>query len=560
MYLSKISFYTILLFVTFFAVPNTNAAERPKLVVFIAIDQLRADYLTRFREFLLPPVQKNGLPGGFRYFTDKGAFYPTAETGHGTNVTAPGHATLSTGALPYTHGIVANRWFDSETNQVVYGLEDHNSKVLTQTDAPKEKGRSPKNLLSTTISDEIKTAFGGKSIVGTVAIKDRAAILMGGHRADYALWFDDKIRGLTTSSYYSKEMKLPQWVEQWNKTNWIDKNVPLAWERMLPRGAYAFSTQAPTKNVYQNYKGLGQEFPHQIEKGGVAFQGTPWGSAYVLEAALEMASKTGMGKDEITDFLGVGISSFDIAGHAFGANSEQMQDFFIRQDRLLASFLKKLQHTVPGGLASITFVLTADHGVTEIPSIAQSVGMPFKAMAPEDFYAKAESFLEKEFGLNRKNKPVAYISENNLYLNTKELVVNKLDPEVVAQKLARWLATQPCFGMAYTKWELLAGKHANLHFSKRVATSTNEVRSGDVVYSTTGICPQYEHYGVQGAEHGHSYTHDASVPIMIVGKSFKPGRYFQKATLADIAPTIAASVGVSPTTGSEGRVLAEIIR
>lgn len=550
----RISFLVVLALA---AAPSLFATQRPKLVVFIAIDQLRSDYLPRFKEHLLPATQKDGSPGGFRYFMEKGAYFPAAETGHGTNVTAPGHATMSTGALPYTHGIVSNKWYDAESKHPVYALEDRESPVLTQPNAAKEKGRSPKNLLSTTLSDEIKTAFGGKPIVVTVALKDRAAILLGGHRADLALWFDDSTKGLTTSLYYAKTF--PEWLNKWNETRWPERKVPLAWNRILPEDSYAFSTASDGK-PYQNYRKLGTVFPHPIDKSSSAFIGTPWGSAYVLDSALEAVKQMGMGKDKITDFLGVGLSSFDIAGHAYGVNSEQMQDFFIRQDRLLANFLGTLKKNLPDGLSEVLFVLTADHGVTEIPSIAQSARMPFDSVVPEKLTDAIHGFFEKEFGLNAKLSPIASVSENNLYLNKSLFKEKKIDLEAASKRLARWLATQPCIALAYTKWELLTGAFPALHFAKRLATSTHASRSGDVVYSPTGMCPQYEHYGSDGAEHGHVFTHDASLPIMLVGKSFKPGTYYRKATLADIAPTVAAAIGVIPPTGAEGELLSEAIR
>ncbi|MBI3543069.1 MAG: alkaline phosphatase family protein, partial [Deltaproteobacteria bacterium] len=285
------------------------AAPRPKLVVLIAIDQFRGDYLARFESQYLAPTLPGGKPGGFRYLMEKGAVFPNAQTGHVPNTTAVGHATMLTGALPYLHGIVANYWFDQGLHEKFYAAYDADAQIVGGKGGD-HTGRSPRSLLVTTLGDEMKNAWGGKPRVVSIALKDRAAILMGGHRADLALWFDEAAASWATSTYYAKDKKLPEWVAAWNKTDYVATKSPKKWETLLPDSQYWASTPMPPE-VLGDGRGLGPKFPHPIDGKLAPFLVSPWANAFTFDTALKAVAALKLGAGPTPDLLAVSLSAFD---------------------------------------------------------------------------------------------------------------------------------------------------------------------------------------------------------------------------------------------------------
>lgn len=152
-----------------FAAPPTGIPARPKLVVALVIDQFRADYLLRFSDRFLPAKGKGDEVGGFRYLMTQGAYFPMAEYSLLQSMTCPGHATILTGSLPYQNGIPANAWNNSENGSYVYCAEDSKHQTVGAAKFD-HAGTSPRNLIGTTVGDELKNA-GFPSRVVTIALK-----------------------------------------------------------------------------------------------------------------------------------------------------------------------------------------------------------------------------------------------------------------------------------------------------------------------------------------------------------------------------------------------------
>ncbi|MGH9670590.1 MAG: alkaline phosphatase family protein, partial [Terriglobales bacterium] len=206
-----------------FALPSFASAYdgRPRLIVIIIVDQFRGDSLERFR-------YRFG-PDGFNLFLEHGAVFNDCRYDYANTHTAPGHATLLTGAYPDGHGIGGNQWWDPERKKLVTSVEDERTQLLGLPGGATKTGASPRKLLASTLGDTLKLATGGKSRVFGIALKDRSAILPAGFSADGAYWIDRQSGLFVTSTYYVKE--LPVWVKQfieskradtyWNR-EWLD--------------------------------------------------------------------------------------------------------------------------------------------------------------------------------------------------------------------------------------------------------------------------------------------------------------------------------------------------
>ena len=557
----RLSHLFIVLWIT---LSSAFAAQKPRLVIVIAVDQLRSDYLTRFEGQFLPAAQKGGKPGGFRYLMDKGAYFTNAQTAHAYNVTGVGHATILTGALPYLHGIVANRWYDFDLKKNHYCVYDPKTELVGALKPEKDAGRSPRTLLTTTVGDELKNALGGKPIVASVAVKDRAAILMGGHRADLAVWFSEPIkyhgagseRGeWVTSTYYAPDKQLPMWLTRWNTYDYRMMRAPKLWKKLLPESAYWMSTEAPQEAMGDG-RGLGRAFPHPIENAG-ALMTSPWGNDYVLDTAVELIKNMKLGADEVPDLLTVGLSSFDALGHNYGPMSAEMQDATIRLDRSLAGFFAQLSKLVPGGLSNVLLVLTADHGVQASPVLAQKLNLPGEPYWDDDMGKSLNDELKKK--LDVENLIVKF-TEGQMWLDREAVKKSGKSASELARQIAAHLREKPMIAAAYAREDLLTGHVPPTLVARKMASSVHPTRSGDVVYVARPGYVALEPGSPAGTGHESGTVQDAAIPIVFAGAGIHPGRHADDASMLDIAPTLAQLLGIVAPSGSEGHPLVKALR
>lgn len=535
------------------------ARQKPRLVVVIAVDQLRSDYLTRFEHLFLPAKQGGGSVGGFRYLMSNGAYFQTALMPHALNVTGLGHAVMLTGSYPYLHGITSHRWFEYAEKKKTYCVLDKNVTPVGSVNAPKaDDGRSPKNLLVSTVGDEMKNAWGGRSLVAGVSLKDRSAILMAGHRADLAIWFDEASRGFVTSTYYAKGGKLPTWLERWNKTDYIAKKVPETWTKLLPEKEYWLSTPMPPETVAWS-KEVTKSFPHPIKNDAKAFVLSPWGNDLVFDTSLELARSMKFGADEVPDLLALSLSSFDAIGHNFGFMSEEMQDSIVRVDRALANFLNALARQVPGGLKNVAIILTGDHGITVNHSMAERLRLPGGAYWAGPITEQANAYLREKFSLSSGDNVIVHFEETNIAFDHDLLKRKNKDVAEVARALASWLRPLPFIAAAYAKADLLEGRVPPTPYAKRLAISTHPTRSADVVFAAR---PGFAHLPDKtniGVDHETPSVQESSVPLIFAGPWFKSGRFADEPSMADLAPTLSKVLGLVAPSGSQGQVISKII-
>lgn len=518
---------------------------RPKLVVVIVIDQLRNDYLQRFR----PYFGKAGL----NLFLQRGARFTGARYEHGVTSTCPGHAVILTGSHGNVNGVVANSWYDAAAGREVYCAADS---LVRLTGVPGE-GRSPRNLIGSTVGDELRLATGGRSRVVTVAGKDRSAIMLGGHLADAAYWTEDTV--FVSSTYYMKE--LPDWVRRFNASGAVSSYAGKSWERLLPGIAYALI--GPDDVVgEEDVVGMGRTFPHTIpnppssERFVTGFQFSPFHNEVIAEFAMRAIAEESLGADANPDLLAIGFSAVDRVGHAFGPNSQEVMDMIIRTDRLLERLFSFLAKRV--GLENTLIVLTADHGVAPLPEVMRRLkpGATAGRIHPAAIASAAKAALEARFGAAPSPGWILHHSPPMLYLNLRLFQARGISVEEGERVVKAAVEGVPGVQQALTATELR--QQRNQAIQSAAALSFYPARSGNVYYELRPYQLLSEEQ--TGADHGSPWAYDTRVPLLWFGSGVSPGRYSAAVSIADIAPSLAFLLGIIEPAASTGRVLREMLR
>ncbi|HEY7612047.1 MAG TPA: alkaline phosphatase family protein [Gemmatimonadales bacterium] len=518
--------------------PARAAAVRPRLVVAIAVDQLRADYMDRFRPFF--------GPGGFNLFLQRGASFASARYEHATTVTCAGHAVMLTGSYGTVNGIIANDWYDARSGKEVYCAADSAVRLV----GVNLEGRSPRRLKNATVGDLLKINTGGRSKVVTVSAKDRSAIMMGGHLADAAYWMEDTL--FVTSTYYRRE--LPPWARQFNAGKKVSSYFGKQWERLLPAAAY--DMVGPDDVAAEaDEAGEGRTFPHPIA-GADAFDLSPFSNAVLADFAMRAIAEEGLGRDTVPDLLAISFSANDRVGHTYGPDSHEVMDVTVRLDRTLATLFAFLDRTV--GLSHVVIVLTADHGVAPLPEVFANLhpGASSRRFNPATVDTVVEAALRARYGPAPAPGWIIHHDQPQLYLNPAALRTRRVavaDAEEVAQAA---IMSIPGVHEALTSADLATGRARGLRTPE--VLSFYPGRSGNIYY-------QMEPYILvddepTGTGHGTPWAYDQQVPLLFYGSRIVPGVRRTPAAVADIAPTLAALLGLVAPGGAQGRVLHEVIR
>lgn len=539
------------------ALKRVEKSKRPRLIVLLVIDQFRADYLTRFEGRFLPAKGPKGQVGGFRYLMDRGALIPMGQFEHLQNMTAPGHAALLSGSYPYAGGIPINQWFDRNSGERVYCVEDSAAKMVgTNPKKPDHLGTSPKNFNGSTVGDELKNA-GYASKVVAIALKDRAAILMGGHRADQVLWFDAERFGWVSSRFYIPQGELPGWVQTLNGAIDAEKDRRYTWSPSSKKASGLSSENTlPVFPPKFEESGFGKGFPHTYQIGSSMALATPWGIETTVKAAEAAVKEWGLGRDATPDLLAVSFSSHDYLGHTFGPNSLEMEEMTLAHDRLFARFFNTLNRTVPGGLNEVAFVLTADHGIPPNPEWLSDHRVPAGRIDDGKLMETVNAGLVKRLGDPAEGNYLQSVVELNFYLNPKALKGKSFGEERVQQEAKALLLEQAPLLTVVTGSEIAQGIVPPGLVGDQVRKTYHPGRSGDVV----AIVLPFRISGDYGNSHQTGYSYDRTVPLLFAGAPFRAGRYAGEARTVDIAPTLSFVLGILPPSLSEGRILTEILK
>jgi predicted AlkP superfamily pyrophosphatase or phosphodiesterase len=499
---------------------EAQARTQPRLGVVLVVDQFRSDYLMRFREEFRP--LHAGL-AGYRMLLERGAYFPLADHGLLQNMTGPGHAVVLSGSYPYRNQISTNIWYDRETRKNKYCVADDDFPLIgSQGVVSARVGVSPRTFNADTVGDELKNVDRTSRVV-SVALKDRAAVLLGGKRADHALWFDDRNCEWVTSSFYAKQLPAP--VLKRNLKLKREKDRRVSW--------------GPFRDVAWCSK-EGLQTPHAMEE--------------TLDLAGDMVDALSLGKGKDTDLLLVSLSSHDYYGHHHGPNDPFMKQMVLDEDRLLEDFFRRLSRQVPGGLGEVFVVLTGDHGVP--PSALPSERIPSENIPEERMPRLVEEEMVRAFGKPKGGKWIEAAVEFQIYLNPESMRAAQIKPQDALKALRDRLLREPYIDQVWARDEILYERKVPAGEYGWVADHTLSRNSGDLIV----VLKPFFYSDSYRITHMTQYSYDRFVPLVFFGKSFRPGVYRQIVHMVDIAPTLSSILGVLPPAQSEGRVLTEILR
>ena len=548
-----------------FATPAlAEQQEPPRLVLQITVDALRGDLPTRYADVL--------GKGGFRYLMDEGVHYTNAHYQHANTETIVGHASLATGSVPAAHGMVGNVWFDREQGRLVYNIEDARYQLLTAggdvdssteidptQKAAKVDGRSPAAILSSTFSDELAVHFGGKSKIFGVSVKDRGAVSLAGH-AGKAFWFSKATGEFVTSDYYYP--RYPDWVNVWNARKPAMAYAGKSWELMHPPSSYLFG-DADDRDYEIDFPGFGRTFPHAYGEAGDKYLTTrltlsPAGDELTLDFAKALLANEKLGEDEVPDYLAVSFSSTDYVGHMFGASSLESEDNIARLDRTLAELLAYVDKKV--GLENTLIVLSADHGQPEVPGHLAERGIANAHYFDVDGLDKTPAItaLKKQFGIGEEL--IKEFFPPYLYLD-RELIREKgLDQATVEQAIAEELMKFDGVAAAVSSTALRTASLPDTLLMRSILRNFHPKRSGDIylVFEPNVFINDLEGL-IVASIHGSPWRYDTFVPVIFAGAGVGAATISRPVTPYDIAPTLAAFLGVKPPSAAIGNPLTEVL-
>ena len=520
-------------------VAENSIPNQPKLVIGLVVDQMRYDFLYRYYD--------KYSTGGFKRLMNEGFNCRNNHYDYAPTVTAAGHAAIFTGSVPAINGIIGNEWFNQKTGKSVYCVED--SSVTTVGSATKAGLMSPKNLLVSTITDQLKIANNFQSKTIGIALKDRGAILPAGHTANAAYWFDSKDGSWITSSFYMKD--LPQWVKDFNAAKIPQKYMAEGWKTLLPIEQY---TESTADNVPFESKLSGEKtptFPHELAaQAGInlleVIRTTPFGNSITKDLALAAIQNENLGKSPKTDFLTVSFSSTDYVGHSFGPNSVESEDTYLRLDKDIAEILTTLDNTL--GKDNYLVFLSADHGVADIPGFWQANHLPADVFDMGVASKQVKEALKMAFG---EGEFIRAEDNNQVYLNASILQEKKLTYAQVHAVVRETLLKREDVADVIDLHNL-AGTTVPDYQLPYIKNGLNPRRSGDIMII---LNPSWFAGRKTGTTHGSLYRYDTHVPLLFYGWKVKNGETNLRTNISDIAPTVADFLNILEPNGSIGNII-----
>ncbi len=546
------------------AMGDLQARETPRLVVQITVDALRGDLPARH-------LQQMGK-GGFRYLMRKGVHYENAHYTHANTETIVGHTSLATGTVPAAHGMVGNLWFDRALGRTVYNIEDPAYVLLTPgatvdaateidptQKAAKVEGRSPRAILTPTLSDQLTFATQGRAKVFAVSVKDRGAVSMAGHTGK-AFWFSKATGQFVTSSYYYD--RYPAWVDTFNANGPTNAYAGTTWELLADPTEYLYGA-LDDQPFETNFPGYGRTFPHPYGARDDKYMTTrltlgPAGDKLTLAFAKTLIREERLGQDEVPDYLAVSFSSNDYVIHLFGPSSLEFEDNLLQLDRTLADLFAYIDRTV--GLKQTLIVLSADHGAPEAPGSVNALGFTlsryFEVPAVED--SPLIQGLKARYGMGEAL--IETYDHPYIYLNDAAIASAGLDKAEVELAIADILTGLPGIAAAVSSTALRRGQVPEGLLMQAIRRNYHPKRSGDIylVFEPNVFINAFDGLAV-ASTHGSPWHYDTHVPVIFAGDGLNGRKVSREITPYDIAATLAARLAIEPPSACIGEPLPEVI-
>ncbi|MGD0340916.1 MAG: alkaline phosphatase family protein [Bacteroidales bacterium] len=523
--------------------------EKPKLVIGIVVEQLRYDQIEKIRSRL----GENGI----RKLLNEGTYFQNASYEYMLTQTAPGYATIATGAEPCLHGIISDDWYLPLKNDLIYCTKDIS---VNPVGGSYESGlHSPVNLLVSTFPDELKMASGRKAKVFAVGLKENPVIFSAGHAADGAFWFDNTTGTFMSSTYYTDS--LPGWVTDFNSRRYADSFLDNSWNLSRPESEY--SDCMPDSNKYEaGFNGLNY-FPYDLKKlssksrenSGRDYsilRETPFGNTLTTDFAIKLIEKEKLGKDDVTDFLSICYTATDYIGHRFGPSSVEMTDAVFRLDKDIEDLLKYVADSL--GKKNVLIYFTSAHGISEIPGVLESNRIPSGYFRQNLALQVLRSYLNAVYG---EGDWVKGYLERQIFLNRTLIEDSKIPLEEVQKKVARFMVQFSGVASAYP-YSVFANSDFGNSNMKKVMNDFSPQRSGDVIITLNSGWVEKEDDYV--ASSNSPYEYDAHVPLIWYGWSVNRATVTRKVNITDIAATLSSLCRIPLPNACSGEPMFELFR
>ena len=534
----------VLLWISFLGVSAYGQqGQKPKVVIGIVIDQMRADYLTVFN--------KHYGDNGFNLLKEKGAWFTNCYINYLPAHTGPGHACIYTGSVPSLHGIVGNNWFDKKINNTKYCVTDSSIRAIGGAEI---SGRiSPRNLKVTTMTDELRLATNNRSRTIAISLKDRGAVLPGGHTANAAYWMDGNAQFMSSSFYVNN---LPTWASEFNSKKHARKLLNQGWSTLYPTENYLYGQHDNNPDYEGGFADKKTtHFPYTFKSTSDAYiKRTPYGNTILFDFAKKAMINEQIGKKGETDFMALSFSATDYVGHVFGPNSLEVEDTYARFDNDLADFIDFLNAEYGNG--NYLMFLTADHGAAHNPNYLKDKNVPAGYFFEQKEQLALNEHLENKFGVKDlcvklmncqvyfDKKVTSYVQSHmvgSFYENVKKATIDYFNEHQLVQMAFESdnieELTMPSFVKEY---------YHNSYF---------QGRSGDI--SLLFYPAVLDAYSTTGTSHGAWSAYDTHIPLVFYGAGVPKGKHNQKVFMTDIAPTITNMLGITAPNGSIGNVIIE---
>ena len=520
---------------------TVKSVRTPKLLVLIVVDQMRGDYVDKFRH-----QWSRGL---HRLVTD-GAWFRRADYPYYNTVTCPGHTSVSTGTVPSVHGIVLNSWWDRDAKKMVACTDDEHVAAISYGKPVSARGESLARLRSTTLADELRAQLPSPPRIAAFSLKARAALPLGGRRPDAVAWFDDEGAWVTSTAVATAPVAA---VRQFVAANPVENDARVVWDRALPKDMYLY--EDPAVALHARKGEMTPAFPHPLLDVEPAldksfydrWQSSPLADEYLARMSTSVLETLHVADAAGPNLLGIGFSTLDKVGHDYGPHSHEVQDVLIRLDRTLGDLWARLDRLVGSG--NYTVALTADHGVAPVPERMNAMGLDAGRVSADAIVSSVEASIAATLG------PGTYVARFvHDYVYLQPGVYENLRARAGAvKKLTEDLRRVPGVLNAYSRDDLEANRFED-PMLRLAAASHDASRSGDVMV----VFRPYWIESDSTAAHGTGYAYDTHVPVILMGKGITPGEYLQPASPTDIAPTLAFLAGITMPQAA-GRVLAEAL-
>ena len=529
----------------------TAAAQiprRPRLVVVLVVDQMRADYIDRYG---------HQWTSGLKRLINEGAYYKQAYYPYLNTVTCVGHATISTGAFPATHGIIGNSWYDRDAGRSVACASDATATTVSYA-GPATAGNSSARLLVPTLSDEMRSQLPAARVV-TFSMKERTAIMLAGRRADAATWFSVAARGFVTSSAYTSAPVRA--ISDLLVTHPVEADFGKPWVKALPDATYLFDDAGVAEKPPSYWTAT---FPHELKGKGqtpdatfyTEWEGSPYSDALLGRLAAGAVDRLALGKGPGTDFLGISFSALDLVGHDFGPLSHEVQDVLARLDVTVGELLAHLDRSV--GAGNYVVALSGDHGVSPIPEQMAAQGISASRVPTAAVVAAATQALKLH---SEGAKATARLQNAELYFDADSIEHLRTNPALLDSTL-RAIRAVPGVANALFADALPARAAAGDHDARAAFAGYYPGRSGQMVVVLKPYSFFVSDDGTaqpgDASSHGSLYDYDQHVPVVLFGAGIVRGVQLRHVTPADIAPTLAYLCGIT-LPRPDGTVLTEAV-